>query len=328
MNWNQLKVNRLKLVSFIYWVFLTYMIAAFIWWYVSLEKQNNEIAAIKFQSIQLSDPSLAVKTQAIQDFQIRKTKQFIGEGLTFLILFLVGAIYVYRSLLKQLRYADQQQNFMMAVTHELKTPIAISHLNIETLLKRELDTAQQSKLLEATLKETKRLDSLSTNILLTAQLDMGQYEANKQLVNISELVKQTIKSFQERYPSRICNTLIEDAMDIQGEPLLIQLLVNNLMDNAHKYASAESTIEVSASVERDWLVLDVSDRGPGVPEDEHQRIFEPFYRGAAGKGAPGSGLGLAIAHEFALAHGGTLEILERAQGAHFRANLPLGGQAA
>jgi len=130
MSWKGIKVNNLKLVSLIYWVFLTYMIAAFIWWYVSLEKQNNEIAAIKFQSIQLSDPSLASKTHAIQDFQIRKTKQFIGEGLTFLLLFLLGAIYVYRSLLKQLRYADQQQNFMMAVTHELKTPIAISHLNI------------------------------------------------------------------------------------------------------------------------------------------------------------------------------------------------------
>jgi signal transduction histidine kinase len=234
MNWKAIKFNKLKLVSLIYWVFLTYMIAAFIWWYVSLEKQNNEIAAIKFQSIQTSDPSLAAKTHAIQDFQLRKTKQFIGEGVTFLLLFLLGAIYVYRSLLKQLRYADQQQNFMMAVTHELKTPIAISHLNIETLLKRELDTAQQLKLLEATLKETKRLDHLSTNILLTAQLDMGQYEANKQLLNLSELVRQNIKSFQERYPSRICNTSVQDALEIQGEPLLIQLLINNLIDNANK----------------------------------------------------------------------------------------------
>ena len=136
---NLIKINTLKLVSFIYWFFLTYMIAAFIWWYVSLEKQNKEIASIKFQTIQLSDPALKQKVKLIQDFQLRKTKQFIGEGITFLFLFLLGAIYVYRSLLKQLRYANQQQNFMMAVTHELKTPIAISHLNIETLLKRTLD---------------------------------------------------------------------------------------------------------------------------------------------------------------------------------------------
>jgi len=278
MSWKGIKVNNLKLVSLIYWVFLTYMIAAFIWWYVSLEKQNNEIAAIKFQSIQINDPSLKAKTHAIQDFQLRKTKQFIGEGLTILVLFLLGAIYVYRSLKKQLRYADQQQNFMMAVTHELKTPIAISHLNIETLLKRDLDTSQQLKLLEATLKETKRLDSLSTNILLTAQLDMGQYEANKQLVNVSELLRQNVKSFQERYPSRICNTMVEDAMEIQGEPLLIQLLINNLIDNANKYAPVTEPIYIHLQSHQNMIQLIVKDQGPGIAAMDRNKVFEKFYR--------------------------------------------------
>jgi hypothetical protein len=286
------------------------MIAAFIWWYVSLEKQNKEIAAIKFQSIQLSDPSLAAKTHTIQDFQLRKTKQFIGEGLTFLLLFLLGAIYVYRSLMKQLRYADQQQNFMMAVTHELKTPIAISHLNIETLLKRELDSTQQLKLLEATLKETKRLDSLSTNILLTAQLDMGQYEANKQLVNLSELVRQNIKSFQERYPSRICNTLIEDAMDIQGEPLLIQLLINNLIDNAHKYAPVTEPIYIHLQSHQNTIQLIVKDQGPGIAADDKNKVFEKFYRVGAEstRTTKGSGLGLYLCKKITEFHNASIQL--------------------
>lgn len=310
MNWKLVKVNKLKLVSLIYWVFLTYMIAAFIWWYVSLEKQNNEIAAIKFQSIQLNDPSLVAKTQAIQNFQLRKTKQFIGEGLTILILFLLGAIYVYRSLKKQLRYADQQQNFMMAVTHELKTPIAISHLNIETLLKRDLDTTQQLKLLEATLKETKRLDSLSTNILLTAQLDMGQYEANKQLVNVSELLKQNIKSFQERYPSRICNTMIEDAMEIQGEPLLIQLLINNLIDNANKYAPVTEPIYIHLQSNQNTIQLVVKDQGPGIAVDDKNKVFEKFYRVGAEstRTTKGSGLGLYLCKKIAEFHNATIQL--------------------
>ena len=310
MNWKAIKLNKLKLVSLIYWVFLTYMIAAFIWWYVSLEKQNNEIAAIKFQSIQTSDPSLAAKTNAIQDFQLRKTKQFIGEGITILVLFLLGAIYVYRSLMKQLRYADQQQNFMMAVTHELKTPIAISHLNIETLLKRELDSAQQLKLLEATLKETKRLDSLSTNILLTAQLDMGQYEANKQLVNVSELVRQNIKSFKERYPSRICNTLVEDAMEIQGEPLLIQLLVNNLIDNANKYAPVTEPIYIHLQSNQNTIQLIVKDQGPGIAADDKNKVFEKFYRVGAEstRTTKGSGLGLYLCKKIAEFHNASIQL--------------------
>ncbi|MEY4052872.1 MAG: hypothetical protein RIR64_1857 [Bacteroidota bacterium] len=310
MNWKQLKINKLKLVSFIYWVFLTYMIAAFIWWYVSLEKQNNEIAAIKFQSIQLSDPSLVSKTHAIKDFQLRKTKQFIGEGLTILVLFLLGAIYVYRSLMKQLRYADQQQNFMMAVTHELKTPIAISHLNIETLLKRELDTTQQLKLLEATLKETKRLDHLSTNILLTAQLDMGQYEANKQLVNVSDLVKQTIKSFQERYASRICNSMVEDAIELQGEPLLLQLLVNNLMDNANKYAPITEPIYIHLQSNQNTIQLIVKDQGPGIAAVDKNKVFEKFYRVGAEstRTTKGSGLGLYLCKKIAEFHNATIQL--------------------
>ncbi|TRZ82975.1 MAG: sensor histidine kinase [Sediminibacterium sp.] len=317
MNWKLVKINKLKLVSLIYWVFLTYMIAAFIWWYVSLEKQNNEIAAIKFQSIQLSDPSLAAKTHAIQYFQLRKTKQFVGEGLTFLLLFLLGAIYVYRSLMKQLRYADQQQNFMMAVTHELKTPIAISHLNIETLLKRELDSTQQLKLLEATLKETKRLDHLSTNILLTAQLDMGQYEANKQLVNLSELVRQTTKSFQERYPSRICNTIIEDGMDIQGEPLLLQLLINNLIDNANKYAPVTEPIYIHLQSHQNTVQLIVKDQGPGIAAADKNKVFEKFYRVGAEstRTTKGSGLGLYLCKKIAEFHNATIQLT---------ANIPTG----
>jgi signal transduction histidine kinase len=310
MSWKGIKVNNLKLVSLIYWVFLTYMIAAFIWWYVSLEKQNNEIAAIKFQSIQINDPSLKAKTHAIQDFQLRKTKQFIGEGLTILVLFLLGAIYVYRSLKKQLRYADQQQNFMMAVTHELKTPIAISHLNIETLLKRDLDSSQQLKLLEATLKETKRLDSLSTNILLTAQLDMGQYEANKQLVNVSELLRQNIKSFQERYPSRICNTMIEDAMEIQGEPLLIQLLINNLIDNANKYAPVTEPIYIHLQSNQNTIQLIVKDQGPGIEANDKNKVFEKFYRVGAEttRTTKGSGLGLYLCKRIAEFHNATIQL--------------------
>jgi two-component system sensor histidine kinase CiaH len=310
MSWKGIKVNNLKLVSLIYWVFLTYMIAAFIWWYVSLEKQNNEIAAIKFQSIQINDPSLKAKTHAIQDFQLRKTKQFIGEGLTILVLFLLGAIYVYRSLKKQLRYADQQQNFMMAVTHELKTPIAISHLNIETLLKRDLDTSQQLKLLEATLKETKRLDSLSTNILLTAQLDMGQYEANKQLVNVSELLRQNIKSFQERYPSRICNTMVEDAMEIQGEPLLIQLLINNLIDNANKYAPVTEPIYIHLQSHQNMIQLIVKDQGPGIAAMDRNKVFEKFYRVGAEttRTTKGSGLGLYLCKRITEFHNATIQL--------------------
>jgi len=310
MKWPLVKINKLGLVRFIYWVFLTYMIAAFVWWYVSLEKQNDEIAAVKFQSIQLSDPALQQKVKQIQNFQLRKNKQFIGEGLTFLFLFLLGAIYVYRSLLKQLRYSNQQQNFMMAVTHELKTPIAIAHLNIETLLKRDLDTPQQNKLLEATLKETKRLDALSNNILLASQLDMGQYEANQQELDLSKLVKEVCQSFQERFPLRLLDTFIEASIFIQGEALLIQMLLNNLLDNANKYSPAHTPIAVHLQREQAQLILSVKDLGIGIPANDREKIFEKFYRVGAEstRSSKGTGLGLYLCKKITAFHNASLQV--------------------
>lgn len=305
-----ININKLKLVSFIYWIFLTYMIAAFVWWYVSLQKQNNLIADIKFQTIQLNDPALKEKTNSIQDFQLRKTKQFIGEGLTFLFLFLLGAIYVYRSLLKQLRYSNQQQNFMMAVTHELKTPISISHLNIETLLKRDLELAQQTKLLEATLKETKRLDDLSNNILLASQLDMGLYETNKQEINLSILVNDAMASFQERFPLRLCNIIVEDEIIIQGEKLLLQILVNNLLDNAHKYSPVNLPISIHLHKQNHKIILAVEDKGKGVPMNERDKIFEKFYRvgDESTRSAKGTGLGLYLCQKITTFHNAIIQI--------------------
>ena len=166
------------------------------------------------------------------------------------------------------------------------------------------------KLLEATLKETKRLDDLSTNILLTSQLDMGKYEADKQLVNLSELVRQSIKSFQERYPSRICNTSVQDAMEIQGEPLLIQLLINNLIDNANKYAPMTEPIYIHLQESQNTVQFIVKDQGPGIEAADKNKVFEKFYRlGSENtRTTKGSGLGLYLCKKIAEFHNASIQL--------------------
>ena len=324
MRW--FNISKLKFVNFIYWVFLTYMIAAFIWWYVSLEKQNSEIATVKFQSIRTDDPALYEKVKAIEAFEVRKTKQYIYEGVTFLFLFLLGAIYVYRSLLKQLRYSNQQQNFMMAVTHELKTPIAITQLNIETLLKRELDPAQKKMLIENTLKETHRLDALCNNILLASQLDMGKYESNMQLIDLSDLIQKLIHSFQERFEYRKLITTITPSVFIQAEPLLIQLLVNNLLDNAHKYSTITSPISVLLTSHKNYIQLTIKDEGVGIPIGERGKIFEKFYRigDESTRTTKGTGLGLYLCKKISEFHHATIFVhANTPNGSIFNINFPI-----
>ncbi len=297
-------INKLQLVRVVYWLFLTYMVVAFIWWYVALVNQNEQIAKVQYGVMQTGDPNLAQKVHAIEDFQLRKNKQYLGEGVTILFLFLCGAIYVYRSLIKQIRYTNQQQNFMMAVTHELKTPIAITQLNVETLLKRNLDPEQQKKLLEVSLVETQRLDNLCNNILLASQLDMGEYQANTQEVDFSYIVEQTVQVFKNRFQERKFKSLVQAGILIKGESVLLQLLINNLIDNAIKYSSNMELIEIELSQLNDTTKLLIKDNGVGVHVNDKEKIFEKFYRAGAEhtRSTKGTGLGLYLCKRIAIFH--------------------------
>ena len=305
-------IDPLKLVNAIYWIFLTYMIAAFIWWYVSLEKQNDQITQIKLEQLSVTPGTNKAKFEQLLNYQERKRKQFLGEGITFLFLFLLGAIYVYRSLIKQLRFSNQQQNFMMAVTHELKTPIAVTQLNIETLLKRELSQDQQKTLLNNSLKETQRLDTLCNNILLASQLDFKDYQQNKQQIDFSEMVNGLVKSFEERFPNRKIVTHIQEGVMFFSEPLLMQMLLQNLLDNANKYAPIDTPIEISLNANQRELLLEVKDQGIGIPLAERERVFDKFYRvgNEFTRSAKGTGLGLYLCKKIAQFHQSQLLVSE------------------
>ncbi len=146
------KKNKLTIATWAYWILLLYIIAALVWWFVELNQQSIEMYQFKKELLSLQDPNYQVKMNFIEEERRRNIAQYLGEGLTFLALMILGAVYVYRAVRKQIRLNEQQQNFMMAVTHELKTPIAITRLNLETLQRRKLDNAQQDKIIDITLQ--------------------------------------------------------------------------------------------------------------------------------------------------------------------------------
>ena len=137
--------QRLAFITLVYWFLLIYIIAALVWWFISLEQQNNLMYSYRVTELNKDDPSYSQKVALLQTERQRKTAQYVGEGSTFLLLILLGAVFVYRATRKQIRLSQQQQDIMMAVTHELKTPIAVTRLNLETLQKRKLDEQQQEK---------------------------------------------------------------------------------------------------------------------------------------------------------------------------------------
>ena len=292
----------------VYWVLLTYIVAALVWWFIALNAQNHQM--VEYEALQLKKdaPSYASDIQRITVIEKRKTIQYIGEGSTFLFFILVGGVFIFRAVRRQLRNTQQQQNFMMAITHELKTPIAITKLNLETLQKRKLEDSQQQKLIQNTIQETNRLNTLCNNMLLASQIEAGGYSITTEDINFSGMVQECVHDYNIRFPQRQINTTIATDIFMNGDKLLLQMGVNNLLDNAIKYSPKESAITITLSQQQGQINLSVKDEGKGISNEEKKKVFDKYYRtgNAATKGARGTGLGLYLTKKIAQQHGATI----------------------
>ena len=320
------KQKKLNTIFIIYWVLLAYIIAALVWWFVALNKQNKQMAIYKMQQLNTTSISYTKDIQQLKNQQKRKTFQYLGEGITFFLLILAGAIFIFRAVRKQLRFSKEQQHFMMALTHELKTPIAVATLNLETLQKRKLEEPQQQKLIQNTLQEANRLNSLCNNMLLSSQIDASNYSLTNEDMNLSELVETSIAEYKNRFSSHQFIKNINENNFIIGDRMLLQIAVNNLIDNAIKYSPKESEILINLFVRNNQTTLQVIDKGKGISQLDKQKIFDKFYRvgNAATKGAKGTGLGLYLTKNIIGKHKGNISVTDNLpNGSNFEIILPL-----
>jgi len=320
------KQKKLNTIFIIYWVLLAYIIAALVWWFVALNKQNKQMAIYKMQQLNTTSISYTKDIEQLKNQQKRKTFQYLGEGITFFLLILAGAIFIFRAVRKQLRFGKEQQHFMMALTHELKTPIAVATLNLETLQKRKLEEPQQQKLIQNTLQEANRLNTLCNNMLLSSQIDASNYSLTNEDVNLSELVETSIAEYKNRFSSHQFIKNINENNFIIGDRMLLQIAVNNLIDNAIKYSPKESEILINLFVRNNQTTLQVIDKGKGISQLDKQKIFDKFYRvgNAATKEAKGTGLGLYLTKNIIGKHKGNISVTDNLpNGSNFEIILPL-----
>lgn len=326
------KMQDKKVVSFIYFFVLAYTILALVWWGVLLFLQSDQITRFERQNLDLRIDNVTRPAEYQQELQRiereerMRTFKFFGEGGTFLGIILLGAFFVYRAVWKHMKLTQQQQNFMMAVTHELKSPIAAVKLNLETIRKHKLDEEKQHKLVENTIKETNRLDQLCNNILLASQLETQRYRLFKEPLDLSALLESGIREAQGRIPTHTITAEITPHIWVEGDKFMLQMVLSNLVENAAKYAPKQTEIRLRLYESGHTLKWQVTDEGPGIPPEERDRIFMKFYRigNENTRKAKGSGLGLFLIRKILEQHGASILVKDNTPaGACFEVTWPV-----
>lgn len=226
------------------------------------------------------------------------------------------------------RLSALRADFVSLVSHELRSPLAAVIGAARTLQERrdELTAEQRDQLLSLISGEASRLTVLVADVLDTSRIEAGTFSYQFGEVDVASLIEDVVATASVRQAEvGVRAMLAEPLPPVGGDRERLRQVLTNLVENAVKYSAEGDAVEVSAQREDLYVRISVSDRGPGIPDDQQQLIFQKFGRAEVEGGSkPGTGLGLFIARSIAEAHGGTLEVQSRRDGgATFTLSLPL-----
>ncbi|WP_243383551.1 sensor histidine kinase [Geothrix alkalitolerans] len=245
------------------------------------------------------------------------------------------ALALERALLAEQSAADRQRAeeerlrnaLLSSVSHDLRTPLGVITGAVSTVLETpDLSDATRRDLLASAQEEAQRLHRLVSNLLDITRLEAGALELRTEWIPVEEVVGAALDRRELGAESaRVKAHLPDDLPLVAMDPVLMEQVLVNLLDNALKYSPPGSQVDIKAWAAGKSLTLSVTDRGPGIAPGEEVRIFEKLARGDAAVGHPGAGLGLAICKGIVAAHGGRIQAVNHPQGgAQFLVSLPLG----
>ena len=232
-----------------------------------------------------------------------------------------------------LRRTDELKTALMnAVSHDLRSPLASIIASAGSLRQTDVrwTEAERAEFVEAIEQQAERLSRIVSNLLDLSRIEAGVLRPDKQLHDVGSLIDDALDRLRpvtERH--RVSVRVADDLPPVMLDEVQIDQVLSNLVENAVKYAPPGSEIEVSVRRDDADLIMEVSDRGPGIPPEEIGRLFTPFHRiGGAGLRPSGFGVGLAVAKGLVVAHGGRIWATNRLDGgARFIFTLPLGTAA-
>jgi two-component system sensor histidine kinase KdpD len=219
--------------------------------------------------------------------------------------------------------------FLSSVSHDLRTPLATISGAADTLLRKgeHLAEGKREELARTIHGEAERLNHIVRNVLNMTRLESGAIRVNKDWQSLEEITGVVIERLSERLKDHPLSLMIPDNLPlIPFDPLLVEQVLTNLLENALQHTPPGTPVEFVARMQKAGVLIEIADRGPGIPAGLEERIFEKFTRGKSPGG--GVGLGLSICRVIVEAHGGRIWAENRpGGGAVFRFTLPLEGEA-
>ena len=237
----------------------------------------------------------------------------VGEGSMFIIVFFVGAYFLHRSIMRERKLQEQKKNFLLSVTHELKSPLASIKILLQTIQKRHLTREQVLDFIGKSLMDIERLDDMVENMLLASKIDNRSYTFPKAKFSLSVLVGSIVNRLQITKcegTQQIIDAEIEPKIEITGDKFALTSVVTNLVENAIKYSGPCETVAVKLFSKDGKIFLEVADHGIGIADQEKNRIFDKFYRVGSEdtRNTKGTGLGLYIVKEVLDKHNASIKV--------------------
>ncbi len=230
-----------------------------------------------------------------------------------------------------------EKELLANVSHEIRSPLARINVALELCAEEDSTDAEVKKHLEGIADDVTSLERLVEDVLAAARLDLtadsngeSKLVLRTERVDLAELVSISAERFASDHPGRkLVLADLHKLPSIEADPLLVRRIIDNLLDNAAKYSPRETGIEICLFQKSEYEVMEVNDRGIGIPEEDLAKIFEPFFQANRSRtpGTGGVGLGLTLCKRIVTAHGGVIEALPRdGGGTTFRVSLPSGNK--
>jgi two-component system phosphate regulon sensor histidine kinase PhoR len=304
-----------------FYVLVIYVVFQFSWWSYLMLSLNKEIYELRTELnfVKYTSPAEIIsKGNELEQKLKGRRAMIIGEGTVFFTLLVFGIVITRNSFRKENILNQQQKNFILSITHELRSPLASARLQMETLLLRELNQAKREEILRGAMGDIDRLNILVENILLTARIEESTFQLHKERTNLSEFVTGLIDSEKmSTRDHRLVTLEIQPGVFADIDRFSFPSIVLNLYENAVKYSASGSSVLIRLSEKNKQIQFQVLDEGIGIREEDKKMIFKKFFRvgNEETRTTKGTGLGLYIVRYLSYLHGGEISV---------RANMPRG----